>query len=113
MICQTGSTTDELRRRAAARRSAPDATCASPTDAPTPHTARIVKQVFREQAAGGTSIFLSTHVLSIAEDFCDRIGIMMRGKIVALGGIDDLRRDAQVDGRLEDIFFKVTEGAHE
>ena len=78
-----------------------------------PHTARLVKQIFREQAAGGTSIFLSTHVLSVAEDFCDRIGIMMNGKIVAQGDIDDLRRSAQVDGSLEDVFFKITEGAHE
>jgi ABC-2 type transport system ATP-binding protein len=76
-----------------------------------PHTARLVKQVFREQARGGTSIFMSTHVLSVAEDFADRIGIMLQGKIVALGKMDDLRRQAQLEGRLEDVFFKITEGA--
>jgi len=76
-----------------------------------PHTARLVKQVFREQAQGGTSIFMSTHVLSVAEDFADRIGIMLQGKIVALGKMDDLRRQAQLEGKLEDVFFKITEGA--
>jgi len=76
-----------------------------------PHTARLVKQVFREQAHGGTSIFMSTHVLSVAEDFADRIGIMLQGKIVALGKMEDLRRQAQLEGRLEDVFFKITEGA--
>ncbi|HZE97845.1 MAG TPA: ABC transporter ATP-binding protein [Planctomycetota bacterium] len=76
-----------------------------------PHTARLVKQVFREQAQGGTSIFMSTHVLSVAEDFADRIGIMQLGKIVALGKMDDLRRQAQLEGKLEDVFFKITEGA--
>jgi ABC-2 type transport system ATP-binding protein len=76
-----------------------------------PHTARLVKQVFREQAQEGTSIFMSTHVLSVAEDFADRIGIMLNGRIVALGRMEDLRRQAQVDGKLEDVFFKITEGA--
>ena len=76
-----------------------------------PHTARLVKQVFRDQARSGTSIFLSTHVLSVAEDFADRIGIMSQGKLVALGKLDDLRRQAQLEGRLEDVFFKITEGA--
>jgi ABC-2 type transport system ATP-binding protein len=76
-----------------------------------PHTARLVKQVFREQARSGTSIFMSTHVLSVAEDFADRIGIMLQGKIVALGKLDELRKQAQLEGRLEDVFFKITEGA--
>ncbi len=76
-----------------------------------PHTARLVKQVFREQARNGTSIFMSTHVLSVAEDFADRIGIMLQGKIVALGKLDELRQQAQLEGRLEDVFFKITEGA--
>ncbi len=75
-----------------------------------PHTARLVKEIFREQARSGTSIFMSTHVLSVAEDFADRIGIMLHGRIVALGRMDDLRRQADTDGRLEEVFFKITEG---
>jgi ABC-2 type transport system ATP-binding protein len=75
-----------------------------------PHHARLVKDVFREQARAGTSIFLSTHILSVAEDFADRIGIMLQGKMVALGRMDELRAKANSDGRLEDIFFRLTEG---
>jgi ABC-2 type transport system ATP-binding protein len=75
-----------------------------------PHTARLVKQVFRDQARTGVSIFMSTHVLSVAEDFADRIGIMLGGRIVALGRLEELRRQVQLEGRLEDVFFKVTEG---
>ena len=78
-----------------------------------PHTARLVKQVFREEARKGTAIFLSTHVLSVAEDFADRIGIMMNGRIVALGTIDELRKQSSSTGRLEEVFFKITEGGRE
>ncbi len=76
-----------------------------------PHNARLVKEVFREQARGGTSIFMSTHVLSIAEDFADRIGIMLHGRMVAMGRLEDLRKQARSDGRLEEVFFRITEGA--
>jgi ABC-2 type transport system ATP-binding protein len=53
---------------------------------------------------------MSTHVLSVAEDFADRIGIMIQGKMVALGRMDELRAQANSDGRLEDVFFRITEG---
>jgi len=76
-----------------------------------PHTTRLVKGIFREQAHAGTSIFMSTHVLSVAEDFADRIGIMLQGRIVALGRMEELRKQAQVDGKLEEVFFKITETA--
>lgn len=76
-----------------------------------PHTARLVKGVFREQTRAGTAIFMSTHVLSVAEDFADRIGIMLNGRIVALGRMEELRKQADTDGRLEEVFFKITEGA--
>lgn len=79
-----------------------------------PHNARLVKEVFKEQAKGGTSIFMSTHVLSVAEDFADRIGIMFHGRMVALGRLEELRSQAHSDGHLEEVFFKITEGlAHE
>ncbi len=75
-----------------------------------PHTARLVKGIFREQARSGTAIFMSTHVLSVAEVFADRSGIMMEGRNVALGRIEDRRRQAGADGKLEEIFFRITEG---
>ncbi len=73
-----------------------------------PHHARLVKEVFRDQARGGVSILMSTHVLSVAEDFADRIGIMLHGKIVALGGLEELRRASGGGGRLEEVFFRIT-----
>jgi ABC-2 type transport system ATP-binding protein len=75
-----------------------------------PHTARLVRGIFRDEAKKGTSLFMSTHVISVAEDCAQRIGIIMNGKVVALGGADELRRQAQTDGRLEDAFFRITEG---
>jgi len=75
-----------------------------------PHSARLVKSIFKEQAKAGTTIFMSTHVISVAEDVADRVGIILEGKVVALGTVADLRRQANHDGRLEDVFFKITEG---
>ena len=74
-----------------------------------PHTSRLVKGIFRDQARAGTTIFMSTHVISIAEDVADRVGIILEGKVVALGTVADLRRQSGHDGRLEDVFFKITE----
>ncbi|MBI2933057.1 MAG: ABC transporter ATP-binding protein [Planctomycetes bacterium] len=77
-----------------------------------PHSARLVRGIFQEEARRGTSIFMSTHVISIAEECAGRIGIVMQGKLVAVGGMEELRRQAQSDGKLEDVFFKITENGH-
>lgn len=74
-----------------------------------PHTARLVKNIFRDQARAGTTIFMSTHVISIAEEVADRVGIILEGKVAALGTVAELRRLANHDGKLEDVFFKITE----
>ena len=74
-----------------------------------PRTARITKDIFRELAAGGGTVFMSTHTLDVAEQLADRIGIIHRGRLVALGTLAELRKQAQMDGRLEDIFLRLTE----
>ena len=74
-----------------------------------PHTSRLVKNIFRDQARAGTTIFMSTHVISIAEDVADRVGIILEGRVAALGTVAELRRHANHDGKLEDVFFKITE----
>lgn len=76
-----------------------------------PHSSRLVKEIFREQARAGTTIFMSTHVISVAEDVAHRVGIIMDGRVIALGSVADLRRQANHDGRLEDVFFKFTENS--
>ncbi len=55
---------------------------------------------------------MSTHTLSVAEEIADRVGIIDRGELVALGSAEELRRFARVEGRLEDVFLAITEGAN-
>jgi ABC-2 type transport system ATP-binding protein len=76
-----------------------------------PAGVRMMKAVFRSLAKGGTTIFMSTHTLGVAEDVCDRIGIIHRGTLIAMGAIEDLRQRAQVrEGDLEEVFMILTEG---
>jgi ABC-2 type transport system ATP-binding protein len=76
-----------------------------------PQGARLVKQIFREQCARGRTVFMSTHTLGVAEEVCDRIGIIHRGELIALGTKEELQK--QVKGgadRLETIFLQLTGG---
>ena len=74
-----------------------------------PQTSRLVKRILREEASRGTTIFMSTHVLSVAEQTADRIGILHLGRIVALGTLDELRARAGPAENLEEIFFRILE----
>lgn len=75
-----------------------------------PQSARIVKNLFRQQAEMGRTFFLSTHVLSVAEQLADRIGIIHRGRIIFLGSLADLQARQNRDAGLEDLFLELTEG---
>jgi ABC-2 type transport system ATP-binding protein len=57
--------------------------------------------------ANGNTVFFSTHVLEVAEKICHRIGIINKGKIIAVGTIDELRQSQ--DSSLESIFLSLTE----
>jgi ABC-2 type transport system ATP-binding protein len=75
---------------------------------------KLVKTLFRELAAEGKAIFLTTHTMSVAEAVCDRIAIIDRGKIVAAGTPDELKRlAAQPDSDLEDVFLEITTAPQE
>lgn len=81
-----------------------------------PKGARLVKDIFRDQAHQGTTIFMSTHSLGVAQEVCQDIAIIQEGKIIATGTPADLKKEAGVDGTLENLFLKLTEGkriAHE
>ena len=81
-----------------------------------PKGARLVKDIFRDQARRGTTVFMSTHSLEVAQEVCDEIAIIQTGRIIARGTAEALRRQAGVDGSLEHVFLKLTEGkklAHE
>ncbi|MBD3308413.1 ATP-binding cassette domain-containing protein [candidate division KSB3 bacterium] len=76
-----------------------------------PKGARLVKQIFKDICTQGTTIFMSTHTLEIAEQMCDQIAILQQGKIIAQGTIDELRQIASTSmTRLEDIFLELTGG---
>ena len=72
-----------------------------------PMHARIVKQEFRDRARAGMTIFLSTHQLSVAEEMADRIGIIHRGQMIALGTVAELRAKSHENGGLERVFLSL------
>ncbi len=73
-----------------------------------PHHARVVKDVLKERSQAGMTVFLSTHQLSVAEEMADRIGIIHRGKMIALGTHDELREIVGHEGPLEQAFLTLT-----
>ena len=73
-----------------------------------PQHARVVKDVLKERSQAGTTVLVSTHQLSIAEEMADRIGIINNGKLIAVGTRDELRARSGNAGQLEDIFLTLT-----
>jgi ABC-2 type transport system ATP-binding protein len=83
-----------------------------PTVGLDPRSARLIKDLLREVAGRGTAIFMSTHILEIAERMCDRVAIISEGRIIAIGTMDELRAGRSGES-LEDIFLELTGGAEE
>ena len=73
-----------------------------------PRSIKMIKNLLVEKARAGTAILLTTHILALAEDIADRIGIIFNGKLIALGVMSDLTKQAGVDGNLEDVFLSLT-----
>ena len=74
-----------------------------------PRGIRMVRELFRQLAATGTTIFMSTHTLKLAEDVCHRIGIINHGILIATGTIDDLKLAAGIaEADLEEAFLQLT-----
>ena len=82
-----------------------------PTVGLDPRSARLIKDILRQLAERGAAIFLSTHILEIAERMCDRIGIIDEGKLIAVGTMQELRASGKGETSLEDIFLNLTGGA--
>jgi ABC-2 type transport system ATP-binding protein len=74
-----------------------------------PRAARTLKDLFREYVRRGHTIMMSTHTLEVAQNLCDRIAIIRRGRIAAAGTMDELRQHAESGAEgLEDIFLRLT-----
>ncbi len=74
-----------------------------------PKSAKIVKELFRKHASEGKTVFLSTHSLEIAEELCDRIAIILQGRIRTSGDLASLKREAHLeDSDLEEVFLELT-----
>lgn len=82
-----------------------------PTVGLDPKSARLIKDILRQLADRGAAVMLSTHILEIAERMCDRIGIINKGELVAVGTMDELRALGEGHASLEDIFLGLTGGA--
>ncbi|WP_456276302.1 ABC transporter ATP-binding protein [Bacillus sp. AK128] len=82
-----------------------------PTVGLDPKSARNLKNLLRKLCDDGMTAFVSTHILEIAEQMCDRVGIILDGKIIALGTMDELRESKGNENQsLEDIFLELTGG---
>jgi ABC-2 type transport system ATP-binding protein len=73
-----------------------------------PKSAHLLKSQMREHCDRGNTVFFSTHVLEVAEKLCDRVGIIHKGRLIAIGTIDELKHGDNKDS-LENIFLELTE----
>jgi ABC-2 type transport system ATP-binding protein len=74
-----------------------------------PRSMRMVKDLLRAKAGGGTTVFMSTHTLAIAEEIADRIGVITNGKLRFLGTVAQLRTQLASDDSLEQLFLTLTD----
>jgi ABC-2 type transport system ATP-binding protein len=71
-------------------------------------SARLVRRVLRERVLAGCSVIMTTHILDVAERMADRIGVMVAGRLLAEGNLDELRRQAGAgNGNLEHTFLTL------
>ena len=76
-----------------------------------PRGARLIKDVFRAMSRRGVAILMSTHTLEVAQEMCDRIAIILKGRIIARGTVDELLALAGgEDELLTPVFLKLTGG---
>ena len=79
-----------------------------------PRGAILVKSILKDLCVSSKgTVFLSTHTLQVAEEMCDRVAILHRGRVVAQGTMDEIRKqvgDPQHDEGLQDLFLRLTGG---
>ncbi|HRQ87546.1 MAG TPA: ABC transporter ATP-binding protein [Bacteroidia bacterium] len=75
-----------------------------------PKNAKVVKDELKARSEAGTTVFLSTHLLNVAEELADRIGIIDHGRLQAVGTVQEIReRFSTREGQsLEELFLRIT-----
>lgn len=68
-----------------------------------------LKTMMREYAQQGNVVFFSTHILEVAENLCDRVAIINKGKILFVGNINELKSKMKENNSLEDLFMEIIE----
>jgi ABC-2 type transport system ATP-binding protein len=77
-----------------------------------PRGARLIKDVFRKMSGRGVAILMSTHTLEVAQEMCDRISIILQGRIIANGTVPEVRAmSGDPDDQLTNVFLKLTGGS--
>jgi ABC-2 type transport system ATP-binding protein len=77
-----------------------------------PRGARLIKDVFRRMRERGVAILMSTHTLEVAQEMCQRISIIQKGRIIAQGTVDEVRALAGGgEEQLTSVFLKLTGGS--
>lgn len=74
-----------------------------------PRSSFDLKEMMREHAEAGKTVFFSTHVLDVAEKICDRVAIINKGKVVFCGSMEEIRAHARENQSLENLFLEMTE----
>jgi len=74
-----------------------------------PKASYTLKQLMKEHANQGNTVFFSTHVLEVAEKLCDKIAVIDKGKIVYCGTVEDLKEKSKENESLEEAFLKIVE----
>jgi ABC-2 type transport system ATP-binding protein len=80
-----------------------------PTNGLDPRASHEVQELLRLSASRGKTIFLSTHLLDMAERLCGRVGIIDKGHLVSVGPLRELQEKVVPGGSLEEVFLKVTD----
>jgi ABC-2 type transport system ATP-binding protein len=71
---------------------------------------KVMKEILELHTKGGGAVLFSTHIMEIAQDLCDRIAIINKGKLVGIGTIEELQEQAnKLGASLEDVFLRLTE----
>jgi ABC-2 type transport system ATP-binding protein len=73
-----------------------------------PYSIRLIRDLLKEKTRAGMTVFLTTHILALAEDMADSLGIIAGGRLVARGTLDELKGPGVDAARLEDVFLELT-----